>query len=219
MTPRRIFSSVGFIAPVTKIGMQMPLLVSPNGYRQFRRTQNSSRLQCPGSAFSPEEMKHNFATRALEKPGFFARRPYIYLCVRCRQMFLVNERRGSIVAIDRNRNPLAEPENSRQVETFSEGPCPIVKVPSKFSPPRQPSTAVKSSMVKLYLLRALVSLCPGFTRPRNRDIKDCEWLQQLQPDAAGVDCGRDRTEGAELGPCSRLRLRNFFSNRWFDEAL
>ena len=124
MTLRRIFSSIRFIAPVAKIGMQMPLLVSPNGYREFYRMDNSVRPQYSGSAFSPEEMKHNFATRALEKPGFFARRPYIYLCVRCRQMFLVNEHRGSIVAIDRNRNPLAEPENSRQVETFAGGPCP-----------------------------------------------------------------------------------------------
>ena len=125
MTLRRIFSSLRFIAPVANIGMQMPLLLSPNGYREFPRMHNSVRPQSSGSAFSPEEMKHNFATRALEKPGFFARRPYIYLCVRCRQMFLVvDEHRGSIVAVDRNRNPLAEPENSRQVETFAEGPCP-----------------------------------------------------------------------------------------------
>jgi len=170
MTLRRMFSSVGFIAPFAKTGLQMPLLVSPNGYRELYRTNNLVRPQYSGSAFSPEEMKHNFATRALEKPGFFARRPCIYLCVRCRQMFLVNEHRGSIVAIDRNRNPLAEPENSRQVETFSEGPCPSVKVPSKFSRPRQPSTTVKSGMVKLYLLRSLVSLCPGFTGPSNIEI-------------------------------------------------
>jgi len=170
MTLRRIFSSIRFIAPVAKIGMQMPLLVSTNGYREFYRMHNSVRPQYSGSAFSPEEMKHNFATLALKKPGFFAHRPYIHLCVRCRQMFLVNEHRGSIVAIDRNRNPLAEPENSRQVETFSEGPCPSVKVPSKFSRLRQPSTTVKASMVKVYLLRALVSLCPGFTGPRNIEI-------------------------------------------------
>jgi len=124
MTLRRIFSSIRFIAPVAKIGMQMPLLVSTNGYREFYRMHNSVRPQYSGSAFSPEEMKHNFATLALKKPGFFAHRPYIHLCVRCRQMFLVDEHRGSIVAIDRNRNPLAEPENSRQVETFAEGPCP-----------------------------------------------------------------------------------------------
>ncbi len=161
-TLRRIFSSIGFIASVAKVGTQMPLLVSPNGYREFYRSHNLVRPQYSGSAFSPEEMKHNFATRALEKPGLFARRPYIYFCVRCRQIFLVNEHRGSIVAIDHNQNPLPEPENSRQVGTFAEGPCLSFKVASKFPRPRQPETTVRSSVVKLRLLRALVSLCPGF---------------------------------------------------------
>ena len=80
MTPRRIFSSIGFIAPVTKIGMQMPLLVSPNGYRQFRRTQNSSRPQYPGSAFSPEEMKHNFASTERSRSRASLHAGHISIC-------------------------------------------------------------------------------------------------------------------------------------------
>lgn len=143
--------------------MRMPLLVSPNGYREFDRTHNSVKPQSSGSAFSPEEMKHNFAIRALEKPGFFARRPYIYLCVRCRQMFLVNEHRGSIVAIDRNRNPLPEPENSRRVEAFAEGPCPSFKFALKLPRQRRSATTVKSSTLKLSLLRILASLWPEFS--------------------------------------------------------
>jgi hypothetical protein len=111
-------------------------------------------------------MKHNFAIRALKKPGFFARRPYIYLCVRCQQIFLVNEHRGSIVALDRNRNPLPEPENSGQVLTF-EGPCPSFKFASKFRRPHHPATTVKISMLKLGLLRILASLCPEFKGHKN----------------------------------------------------
>jgi hypothetical protein len=107
-------------------------------------------------------MKHNFAIRALKKPGFFARRPYIYLCVRCQQIFLVNERRGSIVAIDRHRNPLPEPENSRQVEAFAEGPCPSFKFASRSRRQSRPATTVKLSVFKLSLLRIVASFCPEF---------------------------------------------------------
>ena len=162
MTRRRDFSSIRIIAPVPKFGIQMPLAVSPNGYRELYRLYPSARREYSEKPFSPEEMKHNFAIRALERPSLFARRPYLYLCVRCRQIFLVNEHRGSIVAIDRNRNPLPEPENSRQVETFSEGPCPSFKFASKFPRSRHPATTVKSSKLKLRLLRILASLCPEF---------------------------------------------------------
>jgi hypothetical protein len=164
MTPRRDFPSIRIVAPVPKFGIQMPLVVSPAGYRELYRLYPSARRQYSESAFLPEEMKHNFAIRALKNPGFFARRPYIYSCVRCRQIFLVNERRGSIVAIDRNRNPLPEPENSRQVETFAEGPCPSFRFASKFRRSRHPTTVKSStsSMTKLRLLKALVSLSPGF---------------------------------------------------------
>jgi hypothetical protein len=113
MKQNRDFSSIRFIAPVSKFGIQMPLAVSPTGYRELNRLYPSARRNHPETPFSPEEMKHNFAIRALKKPGLFARRPYIYLCVRCQQIFLVNQRRGSVVAIDRNQNPLPEPENSR----------------------------------------------------------------------------------------------------------
>src|SRR5271163_4054783 len=68
---------------------------------------------------------------------------------------------------DRNRNPLPESENSRQVETFAEGPCPSFKLGSKFGRPRQPTTAIKTSKWKLGLLRILTLLCPEFRGPRN----------------------------------------------------
>jgi hypothetical protein len=89
--------------------------------------------------------------------------------VRCQQIFLVNEQRGSVVAIDRNQNPLPEPENSRQVATF-EGPCPSFRFASKFHRPRQPATTVKISLLKLSLLRILASLSPEFKGHKNIEI-------------------------------------------------
>jgi len=167
MKQSRDFSSIRFIAPVSKFGIQMPLAVSPTGYRELNRLYPSARRNYSERPFSPEEMKHNFAIRALKKPSLFARRPYVYLCVRCQQIFLVNERRGSVAAIDRNRNPLPEPENSRQIETFAEGPCPSFRFASKFHQPRQPATTVKLSKLKLGLLRILASLSPEFKGHKN----------------------------------------------------
>ena len=167
MTVRRDFSFLRIIAPVPRFGIQMPLAVSPAGYRELDRLYPSARRNYSAKPFSPEEMKHNFAIRALKKPGFLARRPYIYLCVRCQQIFLVNERRGSVVAIDRNRNPLPEPENSRQVKTFAEGPCPSFRFASKFPRQRQPATVLESSTLKRGLLRILASLCPELTWDQN----------------------------------------------------
>jgi hypothetical protein len=162
MRRHRDFSAKRIIFPVSKFGIQMPLLISPIGSREFYLTHSSERSQHSRNAPLPEEMKHNFAIRALKKPGFFARRPYIYLCIRCRQIFLVNEHRGSIVAIDHYRNPLPEPENSKQVATFAEGPCPSFKFALKAPRRPQPATTIKSSMLKPRLLRIVASFCPEF---------------------------------------------------------
>jgi hypothetical protein len=167
-TLRRDLSSFRIIGPVPKVGIQMPLSVSPIGYHQLNRLYPSARREYSGKPFSPEETKHNFAIRPLKKPGLFGRRPYIYLCVRCKQIFLVNGRRGSIVAIDRNRDPLPEPENSRQVKTFAEGPCPSFRFASRSPRQHQPATTVvQLSMLKFGLLRILASLCPEFRGPQN----------------------------------------------------
>jgi hypothetical protein len=170
MTLRRDFSFLRIIAPVPKFGIQMPLAVAPTGYRELDRLYPSARRSYSAKPFSPEEMKHNFAIRALKKSGLFARRPYIYLCVRCQQIFLVNARRGSVVAVDRNRNPLPEPENSRQVKTFAVGPCPSFRLASKFPRQRQPATPVESSRLKYSLLRILASLCPKLSGPQTIEI-------------------------------------------------
>src|ERR1700722_7745786 len=169
MKQRHNFSPIRIIAPVSKFGIQMPLAVSPAGYRELNRLYPSARREYSEKPFSPEEMNHNFSIQTLTRPPFFARRPYIYLCVRCPQIYLVNELRGSIVAVDRNRNPLPEPENSRQVKTFAEGPCPSFRFASKFSRQRQrrAATTVKLSMLKLSLLKILASLSPELEGPQN----------------------------------------------------
>jgi hypothetical protein len=183
MILRRDFSFLKTVASVPTVGIKMPSAVSPNGYRELDRLYPSARRTYSAKPFSPEEMNHNFAVRALKKPGFFVRRPYIYLCVRCQQIFLVNERRGSVVAIDRNRNPLPEPENSRQVKTFAEGPCPSFRFASKFPRQRQPAAAVESSTLKLSLLRILASLCPEFEGHKNIETasKRAQVMQAIVP--------------------------------------
>jgi len=167
MKQQRNFPSKRIIAPVSKFGIQMPLAVSPVGYRELHRLYPSARREYFEKPFAPEEMKHNFVIRSLKKPGFFARRPYIYLCVRCQQIFLVNERRGSVVPIDRNRNPLPEPEHTKQVKTFADGPCPSFRFAAKFPRQRPAATTVKLSMLKLGLLRILASLSPEFKGHKN----------------------------------------------------
>src|SRR5579862_228724 len=170
MTLRRDFSFLRIISPVPKGGIQMPLAISPTGYRELNRLYPSPRREYAEKPFSPEEMNHNFAIRALRKPSFFARRPYIYLCVRCQQIFLVNGRGSSIIALDRNRNPLPEPENSRQVATFAEGPCPSFRFASKFNRRGPAATPVESSKLKVGLLRVLALLCPEFKGDRKIEI-------------------------------------------------
>jgi hypothetical protein len=74
-----------------------------------------------------QEKRHSFAIETLPKPGRFASRPYLYMCVRCKWTFRVNDAPGSIVAIDLNGQPLPEPENSPRAATFAVGPCPALK--------------------------------------------------------------------------------------------
>jgi hypothetical protein len=70
--------------------------------------------------------KHDFAVEQIES-SFGGRREFISHCVRCKWTFRVNPDRGSIVAYDNNGElPLAEPEASRRIDTFAEGPCPAL---------------------------------------------------------------------------------------------
>ena len=74
--------------------------------------------------FSAAEMRHFFAIRALDEPGYFKRRPYLYYCIRCKWMFRVNDFRNSIIALDKQGEKLPKAEANRRAATFAAGPCP-----------------------------------------------------------------------------------------------
>src|SRR5215472_695016 len=76
-----------------------------------------------------QERRHSFAIEALPKTEKSTARPYLYMRVRCKWTFRVNDRLGSIISIDQAGEPLEEPENSRRAATFSVGPCPAFKGP------------------------------------------------------------------------------------------
>jgi len=81
------------------------------------------------AALTLQERRHSFAIEALPKSDKSSSRPYLYMCVRCKWTFRVNDPPGSIISIDQAGEPLAEPENSRRAATFTVGPCPAFKGP------------------------------------------------------------------------------------------
>ena len=111
-----------------KTGMPISMLQPARPSHEVSRAISDIDYETVDRSITPEGMRHNFAIKALEKTGLFKPRPYIYICVRCRYSFIVNERRGSILAVDRDGMPLPEPENTSRVGTFAEGPCPAFRI-------------------------------------------------------------------------------------------
>jgi hypothetical protein len=111
----RLTNGLGFgtVQPVGKTGAFLPFSLPAHVPDRRERRE-----------FPRAYLRHDFAIRALEKPGLLKPQLYVYVCLRCKYCFLVNERSGSIAAFDRNARPLTEPENSRRVATFAEGRCP-----------------------------------------------------------------------------------------------
>jgi len=107
-----------------KSGVICPFTLPSNGYWYISRPNFVFDAERSEQTISHTDLKHNFTIKALAKPGMFRRRPYLYVCVRCHHAFIVNERRGSVVAVDGNLNPHSEPMNSLYVRTFADGPCP-----------------------------------------------------------------------------------------------
>jgi hypothetical protein len=81
------------------------------------------------AALAPQVRRHSFAIEALPKSEKSTSRPYLYMCVRCKWTFRVNDRPGMVISIDQTGEALAEPENSRRAATFSIGPCPAFRGP------------------------------------------------------------------------------------------
>ena len=79
------------------------------------------------AALALQVRRHNFAIEALPKSE--NSQPYLYMCVRCKWTFRVNDRPGSVISIDQTGEALAEPENSGRAATFRVGPCPAFRGP------------------------------------------------------------------------------------------
>lgn len=74
--------------------------------------------------------RHSYAIKVLGKlPGLFQPQRYAYYCVRCKWSFLVNDgRRGVVTALDESGQPLERIEAAQRVGTFTDGPCPAMKI-------------------------------------------------------------------------------------------
>jgi hypothetical protein len=143
--------------PLAKVGLPLPISLISNAFHNSccESTQNG---QSSARRFSVGDLRHNFAIKALQKPGIFRPRPYLYICVRCRYTFLVNERRGSIVALDRKGQTIPEPENSRRSATFAEGPCPAFKTAIRPYTQRETVDLRKPRRLSLSAIWGLVAL-------------------------------------------------------------
>ena len=113
--------------PVAKVGFSLPALSFSHDYRKPNFDVAARNVENSVPRGSAADLRHTFLVKTLKKRGIFKPRPNAYLCLRCRYAFLVNERHGLIVAVDRKAQPIPDPENSRRLATFAQGPCPALK--------------------------------------------------------------------------------------------
>jgi hypothetical protein len=73
--------------------------------------------------FTPAEMRHNFAIWAVKNNADIRRQRHLYYCMRCKQAFSVDDRSGSVTALDSQGNTLRGSEAVKRLDTFSWGPC------------------------------------------------------------------------------------------------
>ena len=75
-------------------------------------------------SLSQKPARHEFAIEHLGQAGWLKPHRYRYYCIRCRWLFLVENRRGDALAVDELDRPLSQAENTARVATFAIGPCP-----------------------------------------------------------------------------------------------
>jgi hypothetical protein len=77
--------------------------------------------------------RHSYAIKVLGKlPGLFQPQRYAYYCVRCKWSFVVNDgKRGVVTALDVGGKQLERVEAAERVATFTDGPCPAMKILSQ----------------------------------------------------------------------------------------
>jgi len=84
-----------------------------------------------GRNFSkPSEHRHEYVVKSLGRlPGLLKPHRYVYLCLRCKWTFVVNDgRRGVISAVDHDLAPLSPEEAVERLASFSAGPCPSLDI-------------------------------------------------------------------------------------------
>jgi hypothetical protein len=115
--------------PVAKIGFALPTPSPSFGglYCESDFDLSARNVESPAPRVPKPDLKHSFVIRAMKRRGLFKPRLRVYACIRCRYTFLVNERRGVIVAVDRKVQPISNPANSSRIATFQHGPCPALK--------------------------------------------------------------------------------------------
>jgi hypothetical protein len=95
---------------------------------RFDRTANEKRPYSSRSRFTgtlgERPVRHEFAIEDLGQAGWLRPHRYRYFCIRCRWLFLIENRRGKATAVDESGRPLCEPEQSDRVASFALGPCP-----------------------------------------------------------------------------------------------
>jgi hypothetical protein len=103
---------------------QVPFGVDQPSGSQLRsnRTAEEKRFRASRSTGAPAQ--HEFAIEDLRQAGWLAPRRYRYFCIKCRCLFLIENRLGDATAVDGSERSLREPEQSTRVATFPLGPCP-----------------------------------------------------------------------------------------------
>jgi len=173
----QMFNHANLIAMTAgKSGGPMPFPLSWQSYPAIKHTLWEIDFEAGGRALRTEDLRHTFGIRALEKPGRFRTRPYLYVCVRCRQSFLLNQGSGAIVAVDGNGVPLREPEHSRRVKAFASGPCPALRTRLRVS--RQTVVVARPNKFVRGLL-TFIAFIFGLPRP-STDFGD----KKIQPAVA-----------------------------------
>lgn len=157
--------ALGMMRPLAKVGFPLPMPSFSNGYRKPDSAASAQNAESSTRGFSTADQKHSFVIKSLQKAGILKPRPYIYICLRCRYTFLVNERRGSIVALDRHAQPIPEPENSRRLATFAQGPCPGYKVAVRGNPPETASFAKRKRRSLSGVFDLLTCVCAKMRYP------------------------------------------------------
>ncbi|HUA32663.1 MAG TPA: hypothetical protein VMA09_03615 [Candidatus Binataceae bacterium] len=78
----------------------------------------------------PSEHRHEYVVKSLGRlPGLLKPHRYVYLCLRCKWTFVVNDgRRGVISAVDHDLAPLPEHQATERLASFGAGPCPSLDI-------------------------------------------------------------------------------------------